>query len=218
MNNVTDEPVSLADMRRRYTTQRLRKADTAANPFDQFRRWMRDAVAAGHPEPNAMVVATADADGDPSARHVLLKELDDTGFVFFTNLRSRKATELTTNPRASLCFPWFAMERQVVVCGAVEGIGRDEVRAYWQTRPRESQVGAWASAQSTVVASREELEAAARDVANKYPDDIPLPDFWGGFRVVPGTIEFWQGGPGRLHDRLQYRRDNDGWQLFRLAP
>lgn len=205
-------------MRRRYTSTRLLEQDVAADPFAQFRTWLHDAVTAGLHEPNAMVLATATTDGAPSTRHVLLKELDSKGFVFFTNQGSRKVSEMTQNPHVSLCFPWFTMERQVVVCGIAAPVARQESEAYWVTRPRESQVGAWASAQSSVIGSRDELEAAAASVAERFPGDIPLPEFWGGFRVVPQTVEFWQGGPGRLHDRLRYRRHDGDWALERLAP
>lgn len=218
VEGVTDERQTLAQMRRRYVAERLVESDLDPSPFAQFRRWLHDSVTAGLPEPNAMVLATATADGVPSARHVLLKELDDQGFVFFTNRSSKKACELDANPKASLCFPWFAIERQVVVDGDVEQIDRAESYAYWLTRPRESQIGAWASAQSNVVASREELEESAAEVAARYPEEIPLPDFWGGYRVVPNMIEFWQGGPGRLHDRLRYTGGADHWAVERLAP
>ncbi|WP_211658361.1 pyridoxamine 5'-phosphate oxidase [Phytoactinopolyspora halophila] len=217
---------TLGRLRRRYASTRLLEQDLADEPFTQFRAWLHDAVTAGLSEPNAMVLATATADGTPSARHVLLKELDSEGFVFFTNHESRKVSEIHENPRVSLCFPWFPMERQVVACGTAAPVSREESRAYWVTRPRESQIGAWASAQSAVIDSRADLEASAAAVAAKYPHDLPLPDFWGGYRVVPDTVEFWQGGPGRLHDRLRYRRagaglpddQTDAWTIERLAP
>nr|WP_281353571.1 pyridoxamine 5'-phosphate oxidase [Phytoactinopolyspora mesophila] len=208
----------MARMRRRYTSTRLLEADVAGEPFTQFRSWLHDAVTAGLAEPNAMILATATNDGVPSTRHVLLKELDAHGFVFFTNHGSRKSAEMTQNPHVSLCFPWFAMERQVVICGNAIPLRREESEAYWRTRPRDSQIGAWASAQSSVIESREQLEAAAAEVAQRFPDEIPLPEFWGGHRVVPTTVEFWQGGPGRLHDRLRYRRDSGDWAVERLAP
>lgn len=215
-----DEGPALARMRRRYAAARLLEQDVALEPFTQFGAWLHDAVTAGLPEPNAMVLATSTPDGRPSARHVLLKELDAEGFVFFTNHGSRKAAELAANPYASLCFPWFPMERQVVVCGAVGQVSDDESAAYWRTRPRESQVGAWASEQSAVIGSRAELENAAREVERQFAGDLPLPPFWGGYRLVPETVEFWQGGPGRLHDRLRFRRAGDGvgWEVERLAP
>lgn len=215
---MTDEGLTLARMRRRYAAARLLERDVAAEPYAQFRTWLHDAVTAGLPEPNAMVLSTATTDGRPSSRHVLLKELDVHGFVFFTNHGSRKATELAANPWASLCFPWFGMERQVVAAGAVSRVADEESIAYWVTRPRESQLGAWASDQSSVIGSRAELEQAAREVDRRFPDDVPLPPFWGGYRVVPESVEFWQGGPGRLHDRIRYRRGAEAWVIERLAP
>lgn len=208
----------LARMRRPYSAPRLLESDVAPEPFAQFRAWLADAVAAALPEPNAMVLATTTPDGRPSARHVLLKELDDAGFVFFTNYRSRKAAEITANPAVSLCFPWFAIERQVVICGSASQVSRAETEAYWATRPRDSQLGAWASTQSAVIGSRAELESAAAAAAERFPSAVPVPDFWGGYRVLPDSVEFWQGAPARLHDRLRYVRAEHGWHLERLAP
>jgi pyridoxamine 5'-phosphate oxidase len=208
---------ALARLRRRYPAERLLESAVTADPFTQFRDWLSAAVAQGLPEPNAMVLATATSDGRPSARHVLLKSIDD-GFVFFTNLESPKAREIAGNPAVSLCFPWFAMARQVVVCGTAAAVTPAETEAYWTTRPRESQIGAWASPQSSVIGSRAELEAAAQAAAERFPRSVPLPPFWGGYRVTAETVEFWQGGPGRLHDRLRYVRTEDGWRLERLAP
>lgn len=211
---------NLSAMRRSYRSGRLLESEVPADPFELFRTWLAAAIGAGLAEPNAMVLATADASGRPSTRHVLLKELDETGFVFFTNLRSRKAAEMAVNPAVSLCFPWIAMERQVVVNGAAAEVSRDEAAAYWVTRPRESQLGAWASEQSSVIASRDELERSAAAMAERFTGDVPLPDFWGGLRVTPASIEFWQGGPARLHDRLRYSRaaGSGPWRLERLAP
>lgn len=211
----------LSRMRRRYTAGRLLERDLAPDPFDEFRAWLHDAVTVGIAEPNAMVLGTVGPDGQPSSRSVLLKGIDDGAFVFFTNTGSRKAAEIAANPRVSLCFPWIAMERQVLVCGSASTVSRAATGAYWRTRPRESQIGAWASRQSTVIRTREELEALAAEMAERYPDEVPLPDFWSGFRVVPETVEFWQGGVARLHDRLRYRRgsgDGEGWIVERLAP
>ena len=205
-------------MRRRYSSTRLLENHVAPDPLDEFRHWLQEAIRAGVSEPNAMVLATVGPNGQPSTRNVLLKGIEDGGFVFYTNLESRKAAELAANPRVSLCFPWVAMERQVVVCGEASRVSAEASRAYWVTRPRESQVGAWASRQSSVITSRAELEASAVEVGARFPGEIPLPDFWGGYRVVPHEVEFWQGGPGRLHDRLRYRRHGDTWIVERLAP
>ena len=212
------EQETLARMRRNYPTERLLESAVAPEPFAQFRSWLRAAVAVGLPEPNAMALATATSDGRPSVRHVLLKELDDSGFVFFTNLGSRKAVEIAANPAVSLCFPWFAMARQVVASGTAAPVTRAETGEYWATRPRESQLGAWASDQSSAIGSRAELETAAAEAATRFPETVPVPPFWGGFRVTPHTVEFWQGGPARLHDRLRYTRTDGGWRLDRLAP
>ena len=209
---------ALARMRRNYPEERLLESALSDEPFAVFRRWLADAVECGLPEPNAMVLATATGDGRPRARHVLLKELDDSGLVFFTNLGSRKAADIAVNPAVSLCFPWFAMARQVIVCGTAQLVPRTVNEAYWVTRPRESQISAWASDQFSVIGSRAELEAAADAAAEKFPDAVPVPPFWGGYRVVPDIVEFWQGGPARLHDRLRYTRTTGGWRLERLAP
>jgi len=211
-------PVDLAALRRTYLLQGLHERDVASDPITQFHRWLADAVKSGLPEPNAMSVATADAGGLPLVRHVLLKGYDARGFVFYTNLGSRKAQQLAENPRAALAFPWFPMERQVLVTGPVEAVSREDTLTYWRSRPRESQLGAWASPQSTVVASRQVLESALAEVSARFPGEVPLPDLWGGFRVVPDSVEFWQGRVGRLHDRLRYRRAEGTWVLERLAP
>jgi pyridoxamine 5'-phosphate oxidase len=209
-------------MRRDYAHDRgLSRADLAADWPTQFGRWFADAAGAGLPEPNAMVVATADARGRPSARTVLLKGYDERGFVFFTNYRSRKGAEALTNPYASLVFPWFPMQRQVVVCGCVERVDRAETEEYFASRPRGSRLGAWASPQSQVVPDRRAVDAAFDEVAGRFPEGapVPAPPHWGGLRVVPETVEFWQGRASRLHDRLRYRHGDDGsWLVERLAP
>ncbi|WP_435204386.1 pyridoxamine 5'-phosphate oxidase [Micromonospora sp. bgisy143] len=199
----------------------LTEADLAADWYTQFDRWFADAVAHGLPEPNAMVVGTADAAGRPSGRTVLLKGYDPDGFVFFTNHLSRKGVEATENPYASLVFPWFPMQRQVVIAGSIAPVDPAVTESYFASRPRGSQVGAWASPQSSVVPDRATLEERYREVAERYADEstIPPPPHWGGLRVRPDSVEFWQGRAGRLHDRLRFRRVDEGdWIVERLAP
>ena len=207
-----------ADLRREYALGGLTEEELAADPFAMFQRWYHDAVAASVYEPNAMVVASASADGRPSSRLVLLKGFSPAGWVFFTNLGSRKGTELLASPHVSLLFPWHPLERQVRVDGRAVLLGRGEVAAYFETRPRGSQLGAHASRQSREVGSREELDDAWAAADAAYPDEVPVPDEWGGFRVEPDAVEFWQGRPGRMHDRLVYRLDGDSWSVHRLAP
>lgn len=210
----------LAGLRRSYERGALSEEAVAPDPLDQFRRWLHDALIFGVSEPNAMVLATASADGVPSARTVLLKGVTADGFAFFTNYESGKAADLASNPQAALVFPWHAMERQVRVTGAVARLSSEESLAYFQTRPRDSQLSAWASPQSTVVSGRRELDASYAAVESRFPEgsDVPLPSFWGGYRVRPSTVEFWQGRHGRLHDRLRYRLEAGEWKLERLAP
>jgi pyridoxamine 5'-phosphate oxidase len=210
----------IAEIRRTYGARRLRRADLHADPLEQFALWLNEALGAGMIEPNAMSLATAWKDGRPSVRTVLLKSLDSRGFVFYTNLESRKARQLDENPNASLLFPWLPLERQVIVTGSVCRVMNSEVSSYFETRPRESQISAWASPQSRPIASRtileSEWEKVERNFANKK---VSLPPFWGGYRVAPETIEFWQGGRNRLHDRFEYRRElNGSWRVERLAP
>lgn len=196
----------------------LTEDDIAADWPTQFGRWLADAIDAGLPEPNAMVLATADAAGRPSARSVLLKGYDVRGFVFFTNYGSRKGTELSANPYASLVFPWYPLHRQVIVCGPVERTSRAETEDYFATRPRGAQLGAWASRQSQPLASRADLESAWARAEERFPDAVPAPPHWGGFRVAPTSVEFWQGRISRLHDRLRFRLAGDAWTVERLNP
>ncbi|MBZ5735208.1 pyridoxamine 5'-phosphate oxidase [Nocardioides sp. TRM66260-LWL] len=212
--------LDLAGLREDYARAGLDEADVAADPLAQFSRWFDDAVAAGVHEPNAMVVATVDADGTPSARIVLLKELTAEGFVFYTNHGSRKGAALAAEPRCSLLFPWHDLERQVRVEGVAEPLPRATVEAYFAVRPRSSQLGAWASRQSSTVPSRAELEESYADAEARFAGgEVPVPDAWGGYLVRPSAVELWQGRTGRLHDRLVYRRRADGaWGLERLAP
>jgi len=203
----------------RYTRGALDEANTDKDPFQQFAAWFADVHATGAPEPNAMTVASSTPDGYPSARVVLLKGFDERGFVFYTNYQSRKGRELEDNPRAALVFFWPTLERQVRVTGTVRHVSRDETDRYFRSRPRGSQLGAWASRQSTVVEGRAEVENRLTTLDAAYGEDVPTPPHWGGYRVVPDTFEFWQGRPNRLHDRLQYIREIDrGWRIERLSP
>ncbi|MDP3892514.1 pyridoxamine 5'-phosphate oxidase [Nocardioides sp.] len=208
----------LAELREEYARGGLDETDLAADPLTMFGRWFAEARAAGLYEPNAMVVSTVSPEGRPTSRFVLLKVLDQRGFGFFTNLDSRKGIDLAANPACSVLFPWHPLERQVRVDGLAERLPRGEVEAYFDRRPRGSQVGAWASPQSAVVADRSQLDAAYAETERRFPEDVPVPDAWGGYVVVPETVEFWQGRPGRMHDRLRYRRAGDGWTVERLAP
>lgn len=208
-------PARLAAMRRSYVEGGLDEADLAPTWLGQLRAWIADAARHELLEPNAMILATS----GPSARTVLLKGLDDRGLVFFTNYGSRKAGELESAGRAALLFPWHPLQRQVLVEGAVERVPAAESDAYWATRPRGSQIGAAASPQSAVIVAREELEAVAGKLADRYDNQpIPRPEYWGGYRVTPESVEFWQGRLDRLHDRLRYRREEDAWLVERLAP
>jgi pyridoxamine 5'-phosphate oxidase len=211
-----------AAMRARYREAGLSEKDLAEDPYEQFDQWFHQAEASGLHEPNAMIVSTVDADGRPSSRTVLLKQYDRNGFVFYTNYGSRKGRAIETNPYVSLLFPWHGIARQVIVSGRAEKTGRAGTAAYFRTRPHGSQLGAWASEQSSNVASRQELDQLYTSLAARYPEgeDIPAPPRWGGYRIVAETVEFWQGRENRLHDRLRYRRmaQGEGWAVDRLCP
>ncbi len=211
--------MDLTGLREEYARGGLDLPDLADDPIDMFERWMADALAAGVHEPNAMVLATATPQGRPSSRMVLLKGVGQDGFVFFTNQASRKGEELAANPQCALLFPWHPLERQVRVDGVAEVLDRARVDAYFQVRPRRARLGAWASAQSRPVASRDALAEAYAAMEERFGDgEVPVPPEWGGYRVVPEAVEFWQGRPGRMHDRLVYRREGAGWVIQRLAP
>ncbi|MFA7324413.1 MAG: pyridoxamine 5'-phosphate oxidase [Candidatus Nanopelagicales bacterium] len=226
LENPASEPTRLAGLRVHYDSGHLQEGDLPASPLDAFTRWLEEAIEAGVTEPNAMVLATATSQAQPSSRTVLLKNADERGFIFYTNLGSRKSREISENPQASCVFPWLAMHRQVCVVGRVEAISRAEAHEYFDSRPRESQLGAWASEQSAVIADRGILDERFADAELRYPGLVPMPDFWGGWLLVPETVEFWQGRPSRLHDRLRFRRvgrsgscaDPGAWAIERLSP
>jgi pyridoxamine 5'-phosphate oxidase len=212
--------MSLSDLRREYALAGLKESDLDPNPFKQFDCWFQQALAAGLPEPNAMTLATATPDGRPSARVVLLKGFDERGFVFFTSYESQKGRELSANPLAALVCYWVELERQVRINGGVSKVSGEESEAYFRSRPLGSQLGAWASRQSQVVGGRKILEERLDKLTQEYQSKpIPLPPYWGGYRVAPETIEFWQGRPNRLHDRLRYTlQSNNQWLIERLSP
>lgn len=209
----------LADLRVDYGREPLEEAAMPGDPFEQFRVWFEEAVAAGIREPNAMTLGTAEVDGRVSCRTVLLKAFDGRGFVFYTNHGSRKGRQLAANPRAALLFPWVALERQVEIEGCVERVSEEESEEYFRSRPRGSRLGAWVSEQSAEIESREVLLRRLAELEAEFAGgEIPKPDFWGGYRVVPDSIEFWQGGHDRLHDRFLYRKKDGAWHRVRLSP
>ncbi len=210
--------MNLADERKSYTRGTLRRSDLTKCPIEFFEKWYAEAKGYVH-EGNAMTLATVSKDGQPLQRTVLLKTVDERGFVFYSNYLSRKAKMMQENDQVCLLFPWIDLERQVIIRGRVEKVSREESQAYFVTRPRESQLGAWVSEQSSDIENREVLENGLKELEAQFEGkDIPLPDFWGGYLVRPDTIEFWQGGPGRVHDRFEYRRDGDVWNAVRLSP
>lgn len=219
LDHTMDDQKYVQDLRREYMKKSLSEDEVADNPVKQFALWFREALAADLPDANAMTLATASAEGKPSARIVLLKGFDENGIHFYTNYQSRKGRELEENPYAALCFYWQGLERQVRIEGSVKKASREDSAAYFKKRPRLSRLGAWASSQSREVESREALEQRFKKVKNRFEgQDIPLPDFWGGFILQPSQIEFWQGRPGRLHDRVLYRKIKTGWEIVRLSP
>lgn len=208
-------------IRQDFMARGLSRADLDPDPIQQFQGWYETAISSALPEPNGMSLCTVDANGQPSVRTVLLKLYDQRGFVFFTNYKSRKASEIDRSPQVAILFPWLALARQVQIRGRAERISTAESLAYFTTRPRGSQIGAWSSPQSQVIRSRSLLESKVAEIARKFAEgEVPLPDFWGGYRIVPTMIEFWQGRESRLHDRFCYRRDvsASAWQIERLAP
>ncbi|EFL16686.1 pyridoxamine 5'-phosphate oxidase [Streptomyces sp. C] len=219
-DRVTDQDIDPAVMRKQYRSEIVEEAGLAGDPMAQFALWFAQAADSHLFEPNAMVVSTATAAGRPSSRTVLLKQFDSRGFVFFTNYGSRKVREIDENPYVSLLFPWHPIARQVIVTGRAERIGRDETAAYFRSRPHGSQLGAWASAQSTVIGSRAELDRRYAELEARYPEgeQVPVPPEWGGLRVLPDALEFWQGHENRLHDRLRYVLEGDKWRVERLCP
>lgn len=212
--------MDLSQFREEYLKGTLHRKDLAADPFVQFQTWFDQALKAGISEPNAMSLATTTLQGRPSLRTVLLKYFSETGFVFFTNYESRKAHEIAENPEVCMMMPWLSLERQIIVYGHVEKVSKMESLKYFLTRPKESQLGAWVSQQSQVVSGRKLLEMKLQEMKNKFSHgEIPIPSFWGGFRIVPHHFEFWQGGPGRVHDRFMYSKQEDGtWKIERLQP
>jgi len=214
-----DKNKQIAQLRRDYVREELSEEAVSENPMDQFAHWFEQALAADLLDVNAMTLSTVSNDGQPSSRIVLLKGIEDHGFRFYTNYGSRKGQELAENPRGALCFYWPPLERQVRVEGAVKRLSREESENYFQQRPRLSKIGAWASNQSSKVSSREELEANFKEIEKRFADqEVPTPEFWGGYVLQPKRIEFWQGREGRMHDRICYKKEGEKWTRFRLAP
>jgi pyridoxamine 5'-phosphate oxidase len=211
--------LNLADLRREYTKNGLLESDVDPDPFRQFTLWFDQAIKSGIMEPNAMSHATVSPDGQPSIRIVLLKGVDDRGFVFFTNYESRKGKDILVNPKSALLFFWGELERQVRIEGAIEKISVDHSKAYFDSRPEGSRIGAWSSNQSEIVTSRDELEKRFEENMNRFAGkEIPMPEYWGGYRLVPNMVEFWQGRGSRMHDRIRFRKTGEFWEIDRLSP
>lgn len=208
----------IRDIRRQYNKSALTGSDINKNPFTQFQKWFSDSLKSGFMEPNAMILATATPKGKPSARIVLLKGLTDKGFIFYTNYKSKKGGELKNNPFASLLFYWDRLERQIRVEGKVKKITKAQSEKYFNSRPYASRIGAWSSNQSSVITGRGELDKAFMKYSKMYPEHVPLPEYWGGYILIPYEFEFWQGRANRLHDRLKYKKSSSGWKIERLAP
>lgn len=210
--------IELAGLRRSWSARKLDENTVNKNPFEQFSLWLEEAIEAQILDPNAMTLATSDSKGNPSARIVLLKGIDENGLVFYSNYGSSKSSDLAENPKAAVVFFWKELERQLRVSGKVVKVSREESGEYFKTRPYESKIGAWASKQSSVVPGREYLEEKFGEARKKFPDEVPLPEFWGGFRIIPERFEFWQGRESRMHDRVVYEKSEGGWKIVRLAP
>ena len=215
---MSDSTQWFESLRVSYEQGELNESDINHNPLDQFNKWLEEAIKNQVPEPNAMVLATVNKDGQPGARNVLLKSADDNGFIFFSNKNSDKASDLKQNPNCTLLFSWLSQHRQVIVKGKAEEISKEESNTYFQTRPYGSRISAWVSEQSQVIKNREELEIKVKEVMDKYPENVPMPDHWGGYLVKPESIEFWQGRPSRLHDRIRFTKKANTWSIERIAP
>ncbi len=215
---MSDSTQWFESLRVSYEQGELNESEVSHNPLDQFNKWLQEAIKNQVPEPNAMVLATVNKDGQPGARNVLLKSADENGFIFFSNKNSDKASDLKQNPNCTLLFSWLSQHRQVIVKGKAEEISKDESNTYFQTRPYGSRISAWVSNQSQVIKNRAELEIRVKEFMDKYPENVPMPDHWGGYLVKPESIEFWQGRPSRLHDRIRFTKKSNAWTIERIAP
>jgi pyridoxamine 5'-phosphate oxidase len=215
---MSDSTQWFESLRISYEQGELNESDVNHNPIQQFNIWLQEAIANLVSEPNAMVLATANKNGEPSARNVLLKSADEKGFIFFSNKQSDKAKDLAENPQATLLFSWLSQHRQVIVKGKVSEISREESNEYFQTRPYGSRISAWVSNQSQVIKNREVLEQKVKEFMDKYPAEVPMPDFWGGYILKPESVEFWQGRPSRLHDRIRFTKKEKSWIIERISP